>query len=53
MVDSLVTGLHEPQAGHFDLLRSFVPDPLLGRAYREAIDRGYLWHEFGNAALII
>jgi len=52
-VDALITGLHEPQASHFDLLRSFVPDPLLARAYREAIDRGYLWHEFGDAALII
>jgi S-adenosylmethionine:tRNA ribosyltransferase-isomerase len=53
VVDALLTGLHEPQASHFDLLRSFVPEPLLGRAYREAIDRGYLWHEFGDAALII
>jgi S-adenosylmethionine:tRNA ribosyltransferase-isomerase len=53
VVDALLTGLHEPQASHFDLLRAFVPEPLLGRAYREAIDRGYLWHEFGDAALII
>jgi S-adenosylmethionine:tRNA ribosyltransferase-isomerase len=53
VVDALLTGLHEPQASHFDLLRSFVPEPLLSRAYREAIDRGYLWHEFGDAALII
>jgi S-adenosylmethionine:tRNA ribosyltransferase-isomerase len=52
-VDSLLTGLHEPQASHFDLLRAFVPEPLLSRAYREAVDRGYLWHEFGDAALII
>jgi S-adenosylmethionine:tRNA ribosyltransferase-isomerase len=53
VVDSLVTGLHEPQASHFDLLRSLVAEPLLSRAYREAIDKGYLWHEFGDAALII
>jgi S-adenosylmethionine:tRNA ribosyltransferase-isomerase len=53
VVDALLTGLHEPQASHFDLLRSLVPEPLLSRAYREAIDRGYLWHEFGDAALII
>jgi S-adenosylmethionine:tRNA ribosyltransferase-isomerase len=53
VVGSLLTGLHEPQASHFDLLRAFVPEPLLSRAYREAVDRGYLWHEFGDAALII
>jgi len=53
VVGSLLTGLHEPQASHFDLLRAFVPEPLLGRAYREAVDRGYLWHEFGDAALVI
>jgi S-adenosylmethionine:tRNA ribosyltransferase-isomerase len=53
VVDSLLTGLHEPHASHFDILRALVPEPLLSRAYREAVDRGYLWHEFGDAALII
>jgi len=53
VVDGLLTGLHEPQASHFDLLRAFLPAPLLERAYAEAVDRGYLWHEFGDAMLII
>jgi S-adenosylmethionine:tRNA ribosyltransferase-isomerase len=53
VVDALLTGMHEPQASHFDLLRGFVPEPLLSRAYREAIATGYLWHEFGDAALIV
>ena len=52
-VDGLLTGMHEPQASHFDLLRAFLPEPLLERAYREAIAAGYLWHEFGDAALVI
>ena len=52
-VDALLTGLHEPEASHFDLLRAFVPLPLLRRAYVDAIERGYLWHEFGDAALIL
>jgi S-adenosylmethionine:tRNA ribosyltransferase-isomerase len=52
-VDALLTGMHEPEASHFDLLRAFLPEPLLERAYREAIAEGYLWHEFGDAALII
>jgi len=52
-IDMLITGLHEPQASHFDLLRAFVPGPLLRRAYAEAVERDYLWHEFGDSALII
>ena len=52
-VDALLTGMHEPEASHFDLLRAFLPEALLERAYREAIAAGYLWHEFGDAALIL
>jgi S-adenosylmethionine:tRNA ribosyltransferase-isomerase len=52
-VDALLTGMHEPQASHFDLLRAFLPPAVLERAYREAIASGYLWHEFGDAALIL
>ena len=52
-VDALLTGMHEPEASHFDLLRAFQPEPLLERAYREAIAAGYLWHEFGDAALVL
>jgi S-adenosylmethionine:tRNA ribosyltransferase-isomerase len=52
-VDALLTGMHEPQASHFDLLRAFLPESLLERAYREAIAAGYLWHEFGDAALVL
>jgi S-adenosylmethionine:tRNA ribosyltransferase-isomerase len=53
VVDALLTGMHEPEASHFDLLRAFLPETLLDRAYREAIAAGYLWHEFGDAALIL
>lgn len=52
-VDALLTGFHEPQASHFELLRAFVDAPLLERAYAEAIEREYLWHEFGDTMLII
>ncbi|HEY4026081.1 MAG TPA: S-adenosylmethionine:tRNA ribosyltransferase-isomerase [Candidatus Dormibacteraeota bacterium] len=52
-VDALLTGMHEPAASHFDLLRGFLPEPLLARAYRQAIAAGYLWHEFGDAALVL
>ena len=53
VVDGLVTGFHEPQASHFDLLRAFVDEQLLARAYAEAVSRDYLWHEFGDAMLIL
>ena len=53
VVDGLLTGFHEPQASHFDLLRAFVDETLLERAYREAIAARYLWHEFGDLCLIL
>jgi S-adenosylmethionine:tRNA ribosyltransferase-isomerase len=51
-VDALITGLHESGGSHLDLVRAFVDQPLLDRAYEEAVDRGYLWHEFGDAMLV-
>ncbi len=53
VVDALLTGFHEPQASHFDLLRAFLDETLLERAYREAIAARYLWHEFGDLCLIL
>jgi S-adenosylmethionine:tRNA ribosyltransferase-isomerase len=53
VVDALLTGMHEPEASHFDLLRGFLDESLLAQAYRQAIGAGYLWHEFGDAALVI
>jgi S-adenosylmethionine:tRNA ribosyltransferase-isomerase len=52
-VGALITGLHEPTASHLDLLRAFVDEPLLVRAYDEAVEQGYLWHEFGDSMLIV
>ncbi len=52
-VDALLTGLHEPQASHLDLLSAFVEPARLRAAYLEAIERRYLWHEFGDMNLII
>lgn len=53
VVDSVLTGLHEPQASHLDLLSAFVEPDRLMAAYREAIKRRYLWHEFGDMNLIL
>jgi S-adenosylmethionine:tRNA ribosyltransferase-isomerase len=53
VVDGLLTGLHEPRASHLDLLSAFVRPDYLSAAYQEALDRGYLWHEFGDMNLIV
>ncbi len=52
-VNGLLTGLHEPEASHFDLLTAFLPAAKIREAYDEAIQRGYLWHEFGDLNLIL
>jgi S-adenosylmethionine:tRNA ribosyltransferase-isomerase len=53
VVDGLLTGLHEPQASHLDLLSAFLPPEEIRAAYEEAIARKYLWHEFGDLNLIL
>ncbi len=52
VADGLLTGFHEPQASHLDMLRAFVGDATLFAAYEHAIRAGYLWHEFGDVHLI-
>ncbi|MGF1480715.1 MAG: S-adenosylmethionine:tRNA ribosyltransferase-isomerase [Cyanophyceae cyanobacterium] len=52
-VDGLLTGMHEPEASHLDLLTAFLSAPRIQSDYREAVRQGYLWHEFGDLHLII
>jgi S-adenosylmethionine:tRNA ribosyltransferase-isomerase len=52
-VDGLLTGWHEPEASHLQILRAAAPGSLLDRSYREALRRGYLWHEFGDSHLLL
>jgi S-adenosylmethionine:tRNA ribosyltransferase-isomerase len=52
-VAGLLTGLHEPEASHLDLLSAFVPAERIHAAYNGAIQQRYLWHEFGDLNLII
>ncbi len=52
-VDGLITGWHEPQASHLQMLAAIAGEEVLERSYHEALDRGYLWHEFGDSHLII
>ena len=52
-VDGLLTGLHEPEASHLDLLGAYVDRPTLEHAYDAALAAGYLWHEFGDVCLVL
>lgn len=53
VVDGLITGFHEPEASHLDMLSAFIDETILIKAYREALKAGYLWHEFGDMNLIL
>jgi S-adenosylmethionine:tRNA ribosyltransferase-isomerase len=52
-VDGLLTGWHEPESSHLKLLEAVGGRELIERAYREALERGHLWHEFGDVHLIL
>ncbi|MDQ1145553.1 S-adenosylmethionine:tRNA ribosyltransferase-isomerase [Bacillus sp. SORGH_AS 510] len=53
IANGIITGMHEPEASHLDMLSAFIEKDLLSNAYIEALDKGYLWHEFGDMNLII
>jgi S-adenosylmethionine:tRNA ribosyltransferase-isomerase len=52
-VDGLLTGWHEPRSSHLTMMEAFLERESLDRVYREALDNGYLWHEFGDLLLIL
>lgn len=52
VVDGLLTGLHEPRATHLLMLEAIAGREVIDKAYAEALERGYLWHEFGDVHLI-
>ena len=53
VVDGIVTGWHEPQASHLQMLEAIAGPELLRRSYDAALEHGYLWHEFGDSHLIL
>jgi S-adenosylmethionine:tRNA ribosyltransferase-isomerase len=52
-VDGLLTGWHEPEASHLDMLEAVAGRRLIYRSYSAALQAGYLWHEFGDVHLIL
>ena len=53
VVDGLLTGFHEPRASHLKMLEAIAGREHIENAYREALQHGYLWHEFGDLHLIV
>ncbi len=53
MVDGIITGWHEPEASHLEMLEAVAGAELLARSYQEALGSSYLWHEFGDSHLIL
>jgi S-adenosylmethionine:tRNA ribosyltransferase-isomerase len=51
--DGLITGWHEPEASHLQLLEAVAGPELLRRSYEQALEHDYLWHEFGDSHLIL
>jgi S-adenosylmethionine:tRNA ribosyltransferase-isomerase len=52
-VDGLITGWHEPDASHLAMLEAIAGPELVAASYVEALDQGYLWHEFGDSHLVV
>ena len=52
-VDGLLTGFHTAGSTHLALLAAVTELAVVQRAYRTAIEAGYLWHEFGDSHLLL
>ncbi len=53
IVDGLLTGFHEPESSHLEMIRAFTGPGKIAKIYLEAIRERYHWHEFGDANLIL
>ena len=52
VVDAILTGTHEPNTSHYELLQAFTDNATLGRVNDELGARSYRTHEFGDSVLI-
>lgn len=53
VTDGLITGWHDPEASHLQLVEAVAGADLTLRAYAAASASGYLWHEFGDSCLLL
>ncbi|MBT9546269.1 MAG: S-adenosylmethionine:tRNA ribosyltransferase-isomerase [Candidatus Sericytochromatia bacterium] len=52
VVNALITGMHEPGSSHMRILDALFPLPVIEQGYREAEDRGYRGHEYGDLSFL-
>jgi S-adenosylmethionine:tRNA ribosyltransferase-isomerase len=52
-IDGLVTGWHEPEASHLQLLEAVAGRALVERSYAAAVALRYRRHEFGDSHLLL
>jgi S-adenosylmethionine:tRNA ribosyltransferase-isomerase len=53
LVNGLITGWHDPHASHLLLVEAVAGAELTQAAYDAAVRARYLWHEFGDSALLL
>jgi len=53
LVGGLITGWHDPHASHLLLVEAVAGADLTQAAYDAAVRADYLWHEFGDSALLL
>jgi len=53
VVSGILSGVHEPDSSHYQLLRAFTDDETLARATRLMEQEGYRNHEFGDSVLVM
>jgi S-adenosylmethionine:tRNA ribosyltransferase-isomerase len=52
IVDAILSGTHEPDSSHYELMRAFADDRVLARAAALMAREGFRTHEFGDSVLI-
>jgi S-adenosylmethionine:tRNA ribosyltransferase-isomerase len=52
IVNAILSGTHEPGNSHYELLRAFADDQILGRMDQELNARDYRTHEFGDSVFL-
>ena len=52
-IDGIITGFHDPEATHLQLIEAVAGAGIMRDAYDAAEAEGYLWHEFGDSSLLL
>jgi len=52
VVNALITGMHEPGSSHMRILNALFPLSVIEQGYREAEERGYRGHEYGDLSFL-